>query len=270
MTIEISAKQVMALRNKTGLSMMECKKALQETNGDDEAATDLLRKKMKGKMDTRTDRPNAEGAIHISISGQNAAIVEMRAETDFTAKNDKFQDMVKKVAAIVMKGPAGDWTVTPEMTPFIDELRISTGENVAFGRAHKVAGGPTTSFGSYVHHDQKTGVLLVVEGKIDSDVARSICMHITANPVRPLGVTAQDIPADMAARERKFRLEQAIESGKPQQIAEKMVEGGMAKFFSEVALLEQDYVVDPSKKIKDLVGGAKVKQFFRWQVGEQA
>ncbi len=265
---DISAKQVMALRQKTGLSMMECKKALVETGGDQEAAEDNLRKKLKGKMDTRTDRPNADGRIHIGIDGDKAVILEVRAETDFTAKNEKFADMMQKVGNIAMSDqPAGSVSVTDQMTALIDELRITTGENIAFARGQRVDGG---SFGKYVHHDGKTGVLLHIEGDLSDDMARSICMHITASPVRPLGVTPDDIPSALVEKERKFRVETAMEAGKPQEIAEKMVEGGMKKFFSEVALLEQDYVVDPSKKIKDLLGDAKIINFYRWQVGEEA
>ena len=113
-------------------------------------------------------------------------------------------------------------------------------------------------------------MLLHANGDVADDVLRQICMHVTAAVPRPLGVTPDEIPAELGEKERKFRIEQAVESGKPQEIAEKMVEGGMRKFYSEIALLEQDFVMDPSKKIKDLIGGATIKAFYRWQVGEEA
>jgi elongation factor Ts len=267
---EISAKDVMALRNETGLAMMECKKALQETGGDVEAAKDYLRKKLKGKMDTRTDRAAGEGRIAVSVNGSGAAIVELRAETDFTAKNDQFIATADKVATLSLAAAEGPVTPTAEMTAAIDTIRITTGENASIARIRRIARAAGDVFGTYVHHDGKTGVLLHASGPVSEDVLKQICMHITAAVPRPLGVSANEIPAAVVEKERKFRLEQAMESGKPKDIAEKMVEGGMRKFFAEIALLEQDFVMDPAKKVKDLIGTATVKAFFRWQVGEEA
>ena len=159
---------------------------------------------------------------------------------------------------------------TDEMKAAIDEIRITTGENASVARILKVARDSGDTFGTYVHHDGKTGVLLHANGNIGDDILRQICMHITAAVPRPMGVTADEIPASVVDKERKFRIEQAMESGKPQEIAEKMVEGGMRKFFSEIALIEQPFVMDPSKTVKDLVGSATVKAFYRWQVGEEA
>ncbi len=271
---QISAKEVMKLRQKTGLSMMECKKALVETSGDAEAAEEHLRKKLKGKMDARTDRAAGEGQIAVFVTpNQTAAtIVELRAETDFTAKNEAFVTVAKKIAEMAVESPSGDVAPTDEMTKIVDELRITTGENISIGRIHKIAGEEGKSaFGSYVHHDGKTGVLIQADGSISDETLKQICMHVTAATPRPLGVTPDDIPADMVEKERKFRMEQAIESGKNESIAEKMVEGGMRKFFEDVALMEQPFVVDPTKgKIKDLVGAnASVTGFYRWQVGEE-
>ncbi len=263
---EISAKDVMKLRNETGLPMMACKKALGETEGDFEAAKDLLRKQLKGKMDTRTDRAAGEGRIAIAIDGSKAAIVELRAETDFTAKNEKFVAAAEKAAQVALSAEPGPVNPTEEITSAVDDVRISTGENASYSRGLKLEGG---SFGQYVHHDGKTGVLIQVEGQADPETLRQVCMHITAAVPRPMGVTSDDIPSEIVEKERKFRIEQAMESGKPKEIAEKMVEGGMRKFFAEVALLEQDYVIDPSKKIKDVLGGAEVKSFVRWAVGEE-
>lgn len=267
---EINAKDVMALRNKTGLSMMACKAALSEAGGNAEKAEEILRKQLKGKMDTKTDRAAGEGRIAIARGHEAASIVELRAETDFTAKNEKFVSAAQQVAQLALEAHAGAVEPTPAMTKLIDELRISTGENISVARAHKLVQDPGSgSFGNYVHHDGKTGVLVQAEGSVNDETLKDICMHITAVTPRPIGVSINDIPADLADKERRFRIEQAMESGKPQQIAEKMVEGAMRKFFEERALLEQPFVRDESKKIKDLLGAkASVVAFLRWQVGE--
>ncbi|MCA9310924.1 MAG: translation elongation factor Ts [Phycisphaerales bacterium] len=263
---EISAKQVMMLRNKTGLSMMECKKALVEVNGDIDAAEDLLKKKLKGKMDTRTDRAAGEGCIAIAVNGDQAAIIELRAETDFTAKNDTFVNAAQKLAEAALAKGNGAVEADDSMKSSIDELRISTGENISLARALKRSGG---SFGTYIHHDRKTGVLLNFTGDVSDEVARDICMHITAAVPRPAGVSRDDVPDSVIEKERRLAIEMAKESGKNQEIAEKMVEGKINKLYSELALLEQIFVKDGATKISDLLpAGATVKSFDRWQVGE--
>lgn len=261
----------MKLRNQTGLSMMECKKALAEVGGDFQKAEDLLRRNMKGKMDTKTDRAAGEGRVAIAVSpnGDSAAIVEVRAETDFTAKNEAFVAATQKVAEATLTEHQGEVKVFASATALIDQLRISTGENISFARGHKLGGAQgKTSFGSYVHHDGKTGVLIQAEGEINDHTLKQLCMHVTAAVPVPVGITPQDIPANLVDRERKFRLEQAMESGKPKEIAEKMVEGGMRKFYEEIALLEQPYIMDPTKKVKDIVGKATITAFVRYRVGE--
>jgi elongation factor Ts len=269
---EITAKDVMTLRNRTGLPMMDCKQALGETGGDLQAAEDWLRKKLKGKMDTRTERAAGEGRIEVGITPEGAAIVELRAETDFTAKNDKFVGGARRIAEMAAKASgSGNVTGSPEMTAIVDDIRVTTGENASLARAVRVPGGGGAVFGSYIHHDGKTGVLVVAEGSISQETLREIGMHVVASPKRPLGVSADDLPKEAVEKERKFRIDQAMESGKPKEIAEKMVEGGMRKFYEEVALLEQPFVKDETRKVKDIVGAAaKIRQFFRWQVGEQA
>jgi elongation factor Ts len=270
---EISAKDVMKLRNATGLSMMECKKALTEAGGDFEKAEEILRKKLKGKMDARSDRAAGEGRIAIAINLREsaAAIIELRCETDFTAKNENFVKLANDVAQLAMHERSGDVPVTPAMSALIDNLRATTGENITYARGHKLSGAEgKTEFGSYVHHDGKTGVLIQAEGSITEDTLRDICMHITAAVPAPAGISANDVPAHVVEKERRFRVEQAMESGKPKEIAEKMVEGGMRKFFEEITLLEQPFIKDQNKKVKDIIGDkANVIAFFRWRVGEQ-
>ncbi|MGP1347743.1 MAG: translation elongation factor Ts [Phycisphaerales bacterium] len=259
---DISAKEVMALRQRTGLSMMECKKALQETGGDAAAAEEFLRVKLKGKMETRTDRAAGEGRIAIATKGSAAAIVELRAETDFTAKNDAFQDAARKVAEFALAQPEGEVAPSEDMNKLIDNLRISTGENISIGRIARM---DADSFGTYIHHDGKTGVLLGAKGSIDEAVARDVCMHITAAMPRPQGVSRDDIPAEVIEKERKFA--EAEAEGKPPEIAKRIVDGKIEKVYADLALLDQPFVKDDSKKIKDIVGGATLTKFYRWEVG---
>lgn len=269
-TFEPKPKDVMALRNETGLPMMECKKALIETQGDLEAAKEWLRKKLKGKMDARTDRAAGEGRLAVAVApdGKSAAIVEIRAETDFTAKNEQFVNMANKVASLALLGAPGDVGASADMTKEVDALRISTGENISFARGKKFAGGAGTVFAHYIHHDGKQGALVQAEGAAPADALKMICQHIVANPVTPAGVTPNDIPAEIADKERKFAIEQAMESGKPREIAEKMVEGKMRKFFEEVALLEQPLIMDQTKKVKELLpAGTTITAFVGWKVG---
>jgi elongation factor Ts len=268
--MELNAKDVMNLRNETGLPMMACKAALLEAKGDIESAKELLRKQLKGKMDSKTDRASGEGRIAVTITGEAASIVEVRTETDFTAKNEKFVAAVKKISELAIDSASGDVQVTPAMTAVIDEIRISTSENARYARGHKLTQNPGSgSFGHYVHHDGKTGVVVQAEGSVSDETLRQVCMHITAAVPRPQGITANDVPADIVDKERRYRIEQAMESGKPKEIAEKMVEGGMRKFFEEIALMEQPFVMNPEKKVKDIVGpNAKILAFYRWQVGE--
>jgi elongation factor Ts len=266
-----NAKDVMKLRDATGLPMMACKAALVEAGGNFEKAEDLLRKQLKGKMDGKTDRAAGEGRIAIAVSREAATIIELRAETDFTAKNEKFVNTAKKIAELSIESHAGDVQPSDQMKSLVDEIRITTGENISFARGHKLLQDPSSgAFGSYVHHDGKTGVLIQAEGSISDETLRQICMHVTAAVPRPQGVSADDVPADVIDKERRFRIDQAMESGKPKEIAEKMVEGGMRKFFEEVALVEQPFIMDPTKKVKDIVGPkARIIGFLRWQVGEQ-
>jgi len=268
---DISAKDVMKLRNRTGLSMMACKKALVETEGDLEAAENHLRKQLKGKMEKRADRVAGEGRVAVAVAGdgKSAAIVELKAETDFTARNQKFIDLAQQLAdkACAAEG-SGNVELGDEMTQAVEAIKAETGENISVGRIAKVEAEGDTKFGTYVHHDGKTGVLIVAQGDVGEETLKQVGMHVTAAVPRPLGVSADDIPEELVKKERKFRVEQAMESGKPEEIAEKMVEGGMKKFFAEVALLEQKFVMDENKTIREVIAPGTITAFHRWQVGE--
>jgi len=266
-TANVSPKDVMTLRQRTGLGMMDCKKALADANGDMQAAEELLRQRMKGKMDTRTDRPAGEGCIAVATQGSKGVIIEVRAETDFTARNEAFRAMAKELATTSLQQPAGDVAMTPAMTKRLDEVRITTGENVSFARGRCLDGG---SFGHYVHHDGKLGVLLQVEGQFPADVLTGICQHVAAHVPTPLAVDQHGLDPALVASRKQDAVAEAAATGKPPQIAEKIAEGKVRKFFEENTLLGQRYVRDDSKSVGELVPkGCRILTFLRMTVGGQ-
>ncbi len=267
-TVNFTPKDVMALREKTGLGMMDCKAALTEAGGDPKKAEEILRAKMKGKMDTRTERQTGEGRVVILIQGADAAIVEVKCETDFTARNDDFNRMVNDVAKMVLGGPVGEATATDAIKKRVDDVRITTGENMSFNRGEHLRGG---SFGQYLHHDGKRGALVQIDGgTVDQAVLNGIATHVVGNPVTPVGISAADVSAAALEEVRKVAIAEAKETGKPEQIAQKMAEGRVAKYLKENTLLDQVYVKDPAGKqiVKDLLPkGVTVKKFVRYVVG---
>ncbi|HRP62943.1 MAG TPA: translation elongation factor Ts [Phycisphaerales bacterium] len=262
--VSFSPKDVMTLRQKTGLGMMDCKKALAQTNGDMAAAEEWLRAQRKGKMDTRTERTTGEGRIGIAISGSKAAIVEVRTETDFTAKNDGFVAMTTDVANEAVKLPTGEIAGPNDaMTKRIDDLRITTGENVNLARGVVLEGG---NFGAYVHHDGKRAALIQIEGSADAETLKGICQHIVFHD--PLGISEADVPADKLSQIQHDAVEEAKQSGKPEQIAQKIAEGKVRKYLEDNTLLHQKYVLDESKTIKELLPkGVAIKRFVRYTLG---
>ena len=266
-TVEVSAKDVMALRQKTGLGMMDCKKALIEHSGDAAAAETALREKMKGKMDTRVDRAAGEGLIIITGEGDKAAILEFRAETDFTARNENFIAMANEIAKMSLEQGDGEVEFTDAMKALLDEVRITTGENISMARGHRLTGG---NFGQYIHHDNKLGVLLQFDGEMPEDLSTGICQHVAANMPTPMAVNEDGVPHDLVALKRNEAKAEAENSGKPAEIAEKIAEGKMRKFFEEVTLLGQKYVRDETKQIKELLPeGVHLKMFVRTQLGAE-
>ena len=262
----VSAKDAMTLRQRTGLGIMDCKTALAEANGDMAAAEAKLREKLKGKMDTRTDRAAGEGCIAIAIDapGAKAAIVEMRAETDFTARNDKFRAMANEIAKLAL-GARGAVSATDAMKARIDDVRITTGENISLARGESLAGG---SFANYIHHDGKLGVLLQFEGALPADVAVGICQHIAAHVPTPQAIDEAGMAKETVAAYEQAATEEAKQSGKPAEIAMKIAQGKMRKFFEENTLLGQKFVKDDKKAVKELLpAGVKITKFVRYQVG---
>ena len=287
----ITASMVKDLREKTGAGMMDCKQALSEANGDIEAAIDWLRAKGLSKAAKKSDRVAAEGLIGVAASANKGAVVEVNAETDFVARNDQFQDMVRKITALVSE--VGDDAAKIQAAAYpgksvtveeqIKESIATIGENMALRRAALVEVGEGV-VAAYVHNKiadglGKIGVLVALESAGDQDklmaFGRQLAMHIAA--ATPLALTPDELDADMIAKERAIYLEQAQASGKPQEIIEKMVEGRLRKeYFQQVVLLQQTFVIDGKASVEQAVKEAekeigapiKIARFERFALGE--
>jgi elongation factor Ts len=269
MSATISSKDVMALRSKTGMGMMECKKALEEAGGNMESAIKILMAAAKGKMDLRADRAAVEGAIAIakSADSKSAAIVELDSETDFVARGDQFISAVQKIADIVLTGPTGSTQPTPAITAIVDELRVTTKENISVAHAHKLSAGKV---GSYLHHNRQVAALVSVDGDAPDELLTGICQHIAAFVPTPLAVDESGLPAAEVEAAKNGFIEEAKASGKPAEIAAKMSIGKLKKWIDERTLLGQPYVRDVTGKtlVRDtLPKGTTVKSFVRLQVG---
>ena len=273
----ITASQVKELREKTGAGMMDCKKVLTETNGDEEKAIELLRERGIAKASKKSDRIAAEGLVetYISEDGKIGVVVEVNAETDFVAKNEEFRSFVKDVAEQIAKeNPADVETLLnqksiKESDKTVSEVltnKIATiGENMSIRRFVRFE--TEGLLESYIHGDGKIAVLVEMENGT-SELAKDICMQIAA--ARPEFLDRAAVPADRLAKEMEILKAQAMNEGKPADIAEKIVQGRINKFYGEVCLVEQEFVKDPDVKIGKLVEskGAKIVRFARFEKGE--
>jgi elongation factor Ts len=261
---EITAAMVKALREETQQGMMECKKALTETDGDMDAARDLLRKKGLATAAKKADRETKEGLIAISENDEktSAAMVEVVTETDFTARNEQFKQMVLQVADLAAEAPDGPVEASEAITAAVQDCFNRIRENMNYSRGVKIS---APRVGTYLHHNGKVGVIVGVDGEISDELLQNLCMHIAF--ADPVGITPEDVPDELVEKERQFAAEQAAESGKPAEIIEKMVEGKVRKFVAERALMEQNYVRDDKQKIKQVLGDAKVTAFARYSIG---
>lgn len=286
---EITAASVKELRERTGAGMMDCKKALAENNGEMEASIDWLRAKGLAAAAKKAGRTAAEGLVGVVVEGSRGAVVEVNSETDFVAKNEIFQDLVRNVAKLALEhgtdvealGAArypGGGTVQEKLTDNIAKI----GENQSLRRAAvlEVNGGAVVS---YVHNQVATGlgkigVLVALESAAPAEtlqaLGKQIAMHVAA--AHPLALSADDLDSDLVERERAIAMEKAKESGKPENIVEKMVEGSLAKFRKESALLTQLFVMDNKTPVADVVAsaakdagtGIQLLGFVRFQLGE--
>ncbi len=264
-TVNITASDVKVLRDRTGLGMGDCKQALVEANGDVVLAEKNVREKLKGKMAARADRAAGEGCMAIAQFNGKGVIVELRSETDFTARNDAFRAMAKAVAQLALNEGAGDVTATKGIIDIVDEIKITTGENVSFARGVVLVGG---SFSFYLHHDAKLAVMMQYEGELDEQVGKEICQHIAAYVPTPMAVDQAGVCPKLIAEKRAEAVAEAEASGKPANIAEKMAEGKMRKFFEEVTLLGQPFVHDEKKQVRELLPkGTTITAFVRMRLG---
>ncbi|MGC5905915.1 translation elongation factor Ts [Providencia stuartii] len=262
----ITAALVKELRERTGAGMMECKKALVEANGDIELAIDNMRKSGQAKAAKKAGRVAAEGVIlaEVFADGKSGALIELNCETDFVAKDAGFLAFGKEVMASVIADRNTDIeAVKAKFEDARTALVAKIGENINIRRVAILDG---AQVGSYLHGG-RIGVLVAAEGA-DEELLKHIAMHIAAS--KPEYVTPDDVPADVVAHEHQIQLDIAMQSGKPREIAEKMVTGRMNKFTGEISLTGQPFVMDPSKSVGDLLKekNAKVTNFIRFEVGE--
>ena len=265
----ITAALVKELREKSGAGMMDCKKALNETNGDMDAAVDWLRTKGLAAAAKKSGRVAAEGLVSMHVDGNVGALVELNSETDFVSRNDEFQSFAKALAELAVNAddidalnamdfPGTGRNVAEELTQKIATI----GENMSLRRMQKVSV-ESGAIVPYVHNAVadglgRIGVLVALESTADagalSALGKQLAMHIAAT--NPASVSVDDLDPTMVAREREVLVEQAKESGKPQEIAEKMVEGRIRKYYQEVVLMEQTFVIDGESKVADVVAKA--------------
>ena len=283
----ITAKLVKELRDKTSAGMMDCKKALTETDGDIEAAIDWLRKKGIAKADKKSGRVAAEGLVAVSASGTVGVLVEVNSETDFVARNEGFQEAVAKVAAAALTVDNTEALREAQIdgktvTTFLTDLVAKIGENMSLRRMNKLSVSSGVVEG-YIHNAAtagmgKIGVLVALESSGDADklkaLAKKIAMHIAATS--PLSLTTDDLDQTLVQKERDMLKAEALESGKPEAIVDKMVEGRMVKFFKESVLMTQMFVMDPDRNVETVIAdeakslGADIKMtgYIRMEVGD--
>ena len=273
--MQITAAMVKELRERTGSGMMECKKALQEADGDIDTAIENMRKSGLAKADKKAGRVAAEGRIAIKISddGKTAVIVEVNCETDFVSGGDDFMAFVNEVASVALDNKPDTVDALLEMSidgsQSIEDKRKSMvskiGENIQVRRC-EIMNAAAGTFGSYLH-GTRIGVLLEMENGKD-ELIKDVAMHIAAS--KPTCVSEEQVPAEMLAKEREILIAQAQDSGKPQNIIEKMVDGRIRKYLAEITLVGQPFVKDPDKTVGALLKdeGANVTAFVRYEVGE--
>ena len=263
----ITAAMVKDLRERTGLGMMDCKKALVEADGDAELAIENLRKSSGMKAAKKAGRTAADGKISLKVEGKTGVIVEVNCETDFAAKDSNFLEFVAAITEEAFANKVSD--VQQLLDSGFEKTRVELvqkiGENVSIRRIGIIEGDVTP----YLHTTGKIGVLVVLENG-NEELGRDIAMHIAAADPQPQFVNTADVPEAIIAAEKDIYVAQAAESGKPPEIIEKMVGGRVRKFLSEISLVEQPFVKDPDTKIGALLKkeGASVVNFVRFQVGE--
>ncbi len=270
----ISASLVKELREKSGAGMLDCKKALEANNGDINASMDWLREKGISKAAKKADRIAAEGLAGILVEGNDAVIVEINSETDFVAKNEEFTNLVSTVLNTLLHGNAKTMeeamklpTSEGTLNDLIVNKTAKIGEKLSFRRFEKITKNDNESFGEYIHMGGKIAVLTVVEGA-SSEVAKDVAMHAAA--MKPTYIKTSDVPSAEVEKERTVLKEQAMNEGKPAEIAEKMVEGRIQKFYKEICLEEQPFIKDGDISVGTYVKNNQgtITHMIRYEVGE--
>ncbi len=272
---EVTMQEIQVLRAKTNCGIMDCKKALKDANGDMEAAVDILRKKGMAKAATRSDRKATEGVVKVELSSDNktAYMLQICSETDFVSRNDKFQDLAKEILAVMKKSKDAseledikDLLLSSgnSVAQAVEALSGVIGEKIELANAKVVKAEKDESLGFYIHSTQKIGVVLVTKGS-DETLVKQLCMHIAASA--PIYILKEEVPKEELSREREILKEQVLNEGKAEAVADKIVEGKLRKYFEEVCLMEQKFVIDTEKKISDVLGTTKIIKFVRFCIG---
>jgi len=276
----ITAAQVKELREKTGAGMMDCQRALQEAGGDMEEAVKILRKKGLAAAAKKAGRVAKDGLVAIAVlpEGDRGGMIELNCETDFVARTEQYQAFALSLAEQVANDGVGDLEKVKSTRYMTDPLhtvsdaiasQIATiGENIVLSRVAALHAAAGMRIGSYLHMGGKIGVLVEMSASADDETVKDVAMHVAA--AEPRFVTPQSVPESVLAEEREIARAQVPE-GKPEQVIVKIVDGKVAKFFEQVCLIEQPFVKDPEKKVKDVLasrGGATVARFVRFKLGE--
>ena len=272
---QITASLVKELRERTGAGMMDCKKALTQTDGDIDAAIDYLRENGIAKAAKKADRIAAEGLSYIEVKGNKAVILEINSETDFVAKNEKFVALVKNVAEAILAAEPKTLEEALQVEAqggtveaVINEGIATIGEKLSLRRFEVVTKSDADAFGAYSHMGGRIGVLTLVEGSTDEEAAKDVAMHIAA--LAPRYLDESEVPADVLEHEKKVLTEQALNEGKPANIVEKMIVGRINKFLEEITVVKQKFVKDDSFTVEKFLAskGGKLAKFVRYEVGE--
>ena len=272
--MEVTASLVKDLREMTGAGMMDCKKALSECNGDMDEAVNWLREKGIAKSAKKESRIAAEGLANIYVDGNNAVIIEVNSETDFVSKNEEFREMIDTIGKTILNSEANTLeeanALACEDGTIADLIIAKTakiGEKLSLRRFERVTKSDDDHFGNYIHMGGKIAVLTVIKGAND-EVAKDVAMQSAA--MKPLYVFESDVPADVLDAERQVQKELAINEGKPADIAEKMVEGRIKKYYKEICLAEQPFIKDGDISVNKYVtnNGGEIISMVRYEVGE--
>ena len=272
----ITAKLVKELREKTGAGMMDCKKALTETDGDIDKAVDFLREKGIAKAAKKADRVAAEGTTYVASKGNEAVILELNSETDFVARNEGFQNLVKEMADHILEVKPADvdelnasklangQTVEEKMNEAISTI----GEKLTLRRFTIKTKTDNDAFGEYLHMGGRIGVLTLVEGSTNAEAAKDVAMHIAA--LNPKFVSRDQVSEEELEHEKEILKQQALNEGKPENIVEKMVEGRMRKYLEEICAVDQAFVKNPDQTVAEFLktDGGVLVDFVRYEVGE--